>query len=333
VRGARHGIGKYGVGLWAFGSLQDRYTTQGYKPPQTLAGSIGQAAMVKNIRGVELTYPGDFSREQVNRARDLLENYELQPVVINVEIFANPKWQKGSLTSSDAQIRHAAIELGRSAVDVAIEIGAKNCLLWPGQDGYDYLFNDYSKKWDWMIDGIRQICEHNKAITVLIEYKPKEPRTHSLLGNVGSSILIAKEVNANNVGLMLDVGHALIAGENPAESISCVSRYNIPLALHFNDSYGTLDDDMIVGSVNFWKYVEFFYQLKRIGYDGWYDIDIFPYRDDPVKAVEQSVAFIDYLRRQVDKNFNEIDTLTEKGDVHSTLEHIRRIFLKEYGDQ
>jgi hypothetical protein len=39
------------------------------------------------------------------------------------------------------------------------------------------------------------------------------------------------------------------------------------------------------------------------------------------------------LRRQVDKNFNEIDTLTEKGDVHSTLEHIRRIFLKEYGDQ
>jgi xylose isomerase len=100
--------------------------------------------------------------------------------------------------------------------------------------------------------------------------------------------------------------------------------------MHFNDSYGFWDDDMIPGSVNFWRYVELFYQLKKIGYDGWHDLDIFPYREDPVRAVEQGISFIDYTRRQVDEHYGEIKSLVEEGDVHKTIDGLRKIFLRGY---
>lgn len=62
--------------------------------------------------------------------------------------------------------------------------------------------------------------------------------------------------------------------------------------VHFNNNYVFWDDDMIVGAINFWKYVELFYQLEKNEYDGWYDLDIFPYREDPAKAVDQCINFI-----------------------------------------
>jgi len=29
--------------------------------------------------------------------------------------------------------------------------------------------------------------------------------------------------------------------------------------------------------------------LERLKYDGWYSLDMYPYREDPVKACEQSI--------------------------------------------
>jgi len=128
----------------------------------------------------------------------------------------------------------------------------------------------------------------------------------------------------------MDVGHAFMVDENAAESIALVSMNEAPLYIHFNDCYGYWDDDMIPGSVNFWRYIEIFYQLKKVGYEGWYDLDIYPYREDPVKSIEQGISFIDYMRGRIDENYEEIEKIIEEADVHEKMERTRKIFLKGY---
>ena len=58
--------------------------------------------------------------------------------------------------------------------------------LWLGQDGFDYAFQgDYAQVWDWEIDGIREVAEHDPDCLISIEYKPNEPRAYSLLPRCG----------------------------------------------------------------------------------------------------------------------------------------------------
>lgn len=323
-------MNKYGCGLWAFGGVADRFVPSGYKPQISLERQFRLASQVELVKGVEIHYPSDFKMEQVGEVKQLLERFEFEVPTICLNFFSDPKWQNGSFTSRNPELRKDAVKTTKEAIDIARKMGVKACTIWLGQDGHDYLFNDYDKAWDWLVSGIGEVADYAKELTVYMEYKQKEPRTHIMIANVGKVLYIVDELKAKNLGVVIDVGHAFMSDENMAESVAIVSRRQIPFTMHFNDAYGYWDDDMIAGSINLWKYVELFYQLKKVNYDGWHDLDIFPYREDAVKAVEQSLRFIDYMKRRVEENFKEIDDSIAEGDVHSTIDVMRRLFLKGY---
>jgi xylose isomerase len=71
--------------------------------------------------------------------------------------------------------------------------------------------------------------------------------------------------------------------------------------VHINDNYRSWDDDMIVGSVRTLEYLEFFYWLRRTGYDGWITIDQFPYREDGQAAAAESAAWLDWFETRIDR--------------------------------
>ena len=49
---------------------------------------------------------------------------------------------------------------------------------------------------------------------------------------------------------------------------------------------------MIVGSVHFVEFVELLFWLREIGYEGWYSMDQYPYREDGQGALRSSVEFL-----------------------------------------
>ena len=58
---------------------------------------------------------------------------------------------------------------------------------------------------------------------VSLEFKPTDEATRfSVVPSTGAAILLAREVDRPNFGLTLDVGHLLMAGENPAQSVAMV---------------------------------------------------------------------------------------------------------------
>ena len=88
-----------------------------------------------------------------------------------------------------------------------------------------------------------------EGVEVLVEYKLKKPRTHCFISTASKTMLLIDEVGSDNVGVLLDTGHAAAGSENPAESIALLNgRAKHYLSyLHFNDNYHTWDDDMLVG--------------------------------------------------------------------------------------
>ena len=127
---------------------------------------------------------------------------------------------------------------------------------------------------------------------LLLEYKPKEPRNFCFMARASDTLLLAKETALDNVGVTIDTGHALVGGENVAESIVILQEYGRKLFhMHFNDNYGHWDDDMIIGSVHFPLFVETLFWLKETNYTGWLSMDQYPYREDGQGALRESVAF------------------------------------------
>ena len=70
-------------------------------------------------------------------------------------------------------------------------------------------------------DALRELCDYRKDITLTLEYKIKEPRTHSYLSTVGSTLLMINTIDKDNLGIALDYGHAALGYESPAEAVQC----------------------------------------------------------------------------------------------------------------
>lgn len=127
------------------------------------------------------------------------------------------------------------------------------------------------------------------------------------------------------VGVLLDLGHALAAGENVAEAVALLSSHGKLDYLHLNDNYRSWDDDMMVGAVHLVEYLELAYWLRRVDYKGWLTLDIFPYREDGVRAATECREWMEALFRAVDRvGMEEIATVIRTADATLASGMVRR---------
>jgi xylose isomerase len=132
------------------------------------------------------------------------------------------------------------------------------------------------------------------------------------------------------VGALLDIGHSLPGGENPAEAVALLnSRKKTRLDyIHLNDNWRMWDDDMMFGSVHIIEGLEFLYWLERTGYDGWYTLDIFPYREDGVRAARESIGWVETMLELLEKiGYSRIEEVIRGGDATEASRMIRESIL------
>jgi xylose isomerase len=303
---------KYSVFIFNVGSCFDRYCSA-YGKPYNLDELFDRIASIPLLNGVDLIAT-DEVLNNLDVVKRNVNDKDLHVASIAVDIFSQARWRQGSFSSTDASIRQQAIDDTKKVIDIAADIKCDTITLWPGQDGYDYLFQaDYMQERIWFTECIKEICQYNKDTKITIEYKMKEPRTHSYLNTVGTTLLMVNDVNEANCGVALDFGHALLGYENPAESVAILKMYGDKLMhVHINDNYRYWDDDMIVGSVHTLEYFEFIYWLKKTGYNGWITFDQYPFRDDGRDAVAESAAWLDKL-----------ETIMENADMDEITEVIK----------
>ena len=293
---------RFSANINMFNACADRYVLSGYGERLNSDQLIDKATEVKELTGVEVVgfwHVNDENVEQLNRR---IHDAGFEVTCVTPDIWASAKWGQGSFASNDPAIRRAAINEVKKSMEWAHQMDCEVVDLWFGQDGYDYpLQADYLAAWDRLIEGTIECAEHLPEVKLVIEYKPKEPRTHCFIGTVGKTILLLEKVNKPNVGAMIDIGHSLMAYEVTAESAALLHYFGNKLFyMHFNDTWRLWDDDMTAGSVHTIELLEHLYWLDRVGYDGWYALDIFPYRENPVRAAQESIRWIQALHGLLD---------------------------------
>lgn len=317
---------KYSVILGNLGNTCDRYC-HSYKDNPGTMQMLKNAVAIPHVDGIELVGTWDVSVETSEEMKKALSDNGMTCVSIIPDLFADRRFSKGSYSSKDAKIRQYAIDYTRQMCDVAENMNCTTMNIWAGQDGYDYLLTaDYEKEREWFCQAIETLAGEYPKLNFALEYKPKEPRTHSYLARVADTLLLAQETGRDNVGVTIDTGHAFNAGEVVAESIVLAKRAGDRLMhMHFNDNYTVWDDDMIVGTIHTVCYIEMLYWLDRCGYDGWLSMDQYPYREDAAGAIGESIQWLIKFDDILQSNRAKIDELLVLGDAVETSKFLRSV--------
>jgi len=321
-------LNKYSVILGNLGNTCDRFLSSGYKEPISTREKIRLAASIDGVQGIELVGGWDVTPENVGEVKALMADAGLACVSIIPDLFSRRVWGSGSFCARDPHVRELAVAETQQAAAMAETMGCPLVTLWLGQDGYDYpIQSDFELQRGWMVEGIRAVAQAWPKLKFALEYKPKEPRTHSFHARAADTLLMVHEIGLPNVGVCIDVGHAFVGQENVAESAWLLHHYGKKLFhLHYNDNYTSWDDDMIVGSVHLVHYVELQYWLRRIGYAGWHSMDLYPYREDAGRAVAESIAFLRSLENTLtEPRLAEIGELLKQGDATASTRWMRQL--------
>ena len=218
--------------------------------------------------------------------------------------YTNPGFKRGAFTNPDKAVRREAIDLTKRGIDAARAMGVQLMTVWLGQDGFDYNFQlDYAQAWDWEVEGIREVAEHDRECQISIEYKPDEPRAQSLLRDAATTLLAIADAGSPNLGVTMDFAHSLYAGEQPAFAAHLIHRRSKLLGVHLNDAYAKRDDGLMVAAVHLRSTLELLTQIRRDGYDGALYFDTFPDVSglDPVAECEANIATVNRLLAIGDK--------------------------------
>ena len=308
-------------------SMKDRPELWQGHSLETPRDFVERQATVEGLTCVDFNYPQHFgSYWTVSEARASLKEAGL---VAGAVCLRYPKeFARGAMNHPDPAMRRQAIDLTKEAAQVALDLGCREVVVWSAYDGYDYPFQcDYDTKWRELVDAFRECCDTFPDVRFSVEYKPTDENTRFFtIPSTGAALLMAQHVDRPNFGLTLDVGHMLMSGENPGQSIAMVGKKLFGVQL--NDGYTRLaaEDGLMFGSVHPSMALEIMYQLRKIDFDGHLYFDTFPQRSDPVAEAEYNIrrvkAFYKAAGRLLLENRERLQEIQAAHDAVGALEMV-----------
>ena len=252
---------------------------------------VARQARVKGLTCVDFNFPQHFHDWSPSEARAALDEHGL---VAGAVCLRYPSTlARGAMNHPDPVLRRKAIDLTLQAADAARILGCDEVVVWSAYDGYDYPFqSDYDTQWDELVEAFRECCDAHPDIRWSLEYKPTDENTRFFtVPSTGAALLMVRDVDRANFGLTLDVGHMLMAGENPGQSVAMVGRARKLFGIQLNDGYTRLaaEDGLMFGSVHPAMALEIVHQLRRTQFRGHLYFDTFPQRSDPIREAEYNI--------------------------------------------
>lgn len=303
------------------GGVKNRYMQ--YQPNRSIMEIVNAAGKIEGIDGLELCYPSDF--DNVEYLKKALSDNNLGVSAINVRSRRQDRWLRGAFSSASKQERMEVVDEFSRAMDIALEVGTNRISTCPLNDGHDYVFEmNYFDAYAYAVETFLKICNYNPEVKVCIEYKINDPRTRCLFGCAGETLSFCQTAGVPNLGITLDIGHAILSGERPAQSVALIQQAGKLFYVHLNDNDGKWDWDMLPGTFHLTEFVEFHYYLRLAGYDNdWFAYDVM------AKEVDLSEHFrlaakltrkIESMAARIDQH--QMQKLMEKRNPNKSIEYI-----------
>lgn len=320
---------KFSAALAAFGNPGDRFIPA-YKEDKPLSELFALAAKA-GLSAIDFVYRWDLKKDNINEIKEYLDKYNMKCCAVLPNIFGVKPYERGAIASRDPKIIEKVKQEIREVIDATKAIGGNLIDIWPGQDGFDYPFeDDYIRAWETMIEVIKEMADYEPSVKIGLEYKLKEPRVHCYIATVCKTILLAQATGKENVGVFLDTGHAILAYENVAESFALTKLFgNRLFGVHINDARRDWDWDMNVGSVHLLDTMEWLYWVDKIGFNGFYTLDIWPARMDSLQAIQESIAWTKAMRKALMKIGDKtIEEMLKEGNPAKSMSILRQAIFE-----
>ena len=320
---------KYSAALASFGNPGDRFIS-GYKEDRPLAEKFDLAAKA-GLSAIDFVYRLDLKNENVNEIKEYLDKYQMKCCSVLPNVFGVKPFVRGAIASRDPRVLEKVKQEICEVIDITKAIGGDMITIWPGQDGFDYPFEDnYLKAWETMVSLLQEMADYDPEVRIGVEYKLKEPRVHCYVATIGKAILLTQATQRPNVGVFLDTGHAILAYENVAESFALTKFFGDRLfGVHINDTRRDWDWDMNVGSVHLIDTMEWLYWVDKIGFDGYYTLDLWPARMDSLQAIQESIEWTQVMRNALMRiGDNLIEEMIAEGNPAKTMRILREAIFQ-----
>lgn len=298
--------------MGTIGGYRDRFHQ--YQVDRSFSERLDIAKTIPRTHGIEPVYPQDLGTDGSGVAD--VKASGLAVSAVNVNIKSENKFREGSFTHRDAGIRAETVEYIKTAMDLSADLGANMITVCPLIDGWDYAFQvDHIQQWKWAIEAFTEAAAHRHDVKVSIEYKAYESRNHILMPSMGKTLHFCDRVGAKNLGVTMDVGHALIAGECPAAEMVIAHEADRLFYVHFNDNDRGADWDMLPASVHLWQTLETLHYMRKIGFDGWLAYDVFTRSGDNAEAIAATFEIMEDLEKLLDKIGDDVFSKAIQGGI------------------
>lgn len=289
---------KNSILLGTLGRYADRFHQ--YQEPRSLSERLDIANTIPRTDGVEPVYPQDLGHD--GGGVEIVKRSGLAVSAVNINVKGEDIFRQGSFTSPDEKARASAVQYLKTGMDLAADLGANMISVCPLIDGWDHAFEvDYQQQWRWLTAAFEDAAAYRSDVRISIEYKAYESRNRIILPSMGRTLHFCNQVGADHLGVTMDVGHALIAGETPAAELCLGHDANRLFYVHFNDNDRGADWDMLPASVNLWETLEVLYYIEKLGWDGWFAYDVFTRNGDNAEAVAATFEIMENLQKLVHK--------------------------------
>ena len=322
---------KISLALSIFGAGIDRFCTQGYREAPRLQDRIAAAAKLKGVKGVEFMQTDVSPDLPAKDLKRILRDYKLSCSGVAASMAHDRRFALGAFGNQHQKTRNAAIDEGRKAVDMARQLGTSDVTIRLYSDGFDYPFQvDYGAHWNTVISSIKTIAKYaSPDVNVAIAYKPREPRKYLTVATVGKSLSLCQEIAMKNVGVAMSFSHAMMAGENPAESVAFLTRANKLFKCYFSDCYRMWDDALLPGSVHTWELMESLFYLKTAKHKGYMTLDMMPQHMEPSQACQIALGNMSIFWKKLEKlDTSEMRRAQKTLDAVESQKIIRRVMLQ-----
>ena len=306
---------KYSAGVWYFYPGASRFH-EPYVDKGTMEETLRKVAWmydegyIDSSFGVEAHYPNEVNWENLHLYKALEKETGVKLLTAIPFLFYERRYQHGSLSNPDTEIRQHAIERTKEALKLNKELDTEFAVIWPGIDGYENPFgHDFYGMWEHFEAGLAEAMDAVSGVRVAMEPKPYEPRGNNVWRNTANGLLMCRDVEKRlkapenheildkgrvMVGLNPEVGHVLMGHEELAYSYASVLREGRLMHSHWNaQPLGNYDQDLNIGVLGYDQMLATLLVYKMHSYTGYYGIDINPERMPVERALVLSMNSLD----------------------------------------
>ena len=231
-------------------------------------------------------YRRDLSKAETEELRALMGRLDLAVASFIPAQFRYPT----CLCSGNDTIWRDSVAYISDSIETAASLGAPLVSVCPGHSLYGQSLED---AWERLGRGLLAICELAGARNMRVALEPADRYETDLMATTIDALRMIDELGCDNLGVLLDTGHAQVVGESAVDAIESLGDrlYHI----HIDDNRRARDQHLVPGEGDF-DFDAFVAALRTADYQGFLCAELsWDYTVDPDDAARATATYMHSL--------------------------------------